>query len=214
MRPRSQGVDRPLRQDGWRLLAPSPIAYTPHSALPREMTARDIMHLVSVFGAAGKAATSCQVDLLELNMAHGYLLASFISPLTNQRTDDYGGSLENRLRFPLEVLDAVRETWQGPLMIRMCASDDVAGGLGLDDAVQIARQLKAHGADLIHPVMGQTIWESHPNYGRLFSVPASDRIRNEAGIATLVSGNIVTLDDANTVLAAGRGDLCLLDVGA
>jgi anthraniloyl-CoA monooxygenase len=211
MRPRSEGVDRPLRKGGWKLFAPSAIAYTPHAALPREMSARDIAHLVAVFSAAARAAMACAIDVLEVNMAHGYLLASFISPLTNQRRDEYGGSLANRMRFPLDVLRAVREAWRGPLMVRVSASDWMPGGIELDDAVEIAEILKASGADLIHAVMGQTVWESRPDYRRLFGVPASDRIRNEAGIPTLASGSITTMDDVNTILAAGRADLCVLD---
>jgi anthraniloyl-CoA monooxygenase len=211
MRPRSQGVDRPLRQAGWKLMAPSPIAYTPHSALPKEMTARDIAHRVALFAAAAQAAAGCWVDALELNFAHGYLLAGFISPLTNRRSDAYGGSLENRLRFPLEVLDAVRATWERPLLVRISASDWSEGGMTLDESVSIAGALKAHGCDLIHVVMGQTVWESRPDYQRLFGVPASDRIRNEASIPTIAAGNITTSDDVNTILAAGRGDLCELD---
>ena len=211
MRPRSKGVDRPLPRGGWKLLAPSPIGYTPHAALPRGMSIRDIAHLVNVFGAAARAVTSSGIDVLEIDMAHGYLLASFMSPLTNQRADEYGGSLENRMRFPLDVLRAVHQAWRGPLMIRISASDWMRGGIELDDAVEIARLLKAGGADLIHVVMGQTVWESRPDYRRLFGVPASDRIRNEAGIATLATGNIATTDDVNTILAAGRADLCWLD---
>jgi anthraniloyl-CoA monooxygenase len=214
MRPRAHGVDRPLREGGWKLIAPSPIAYTPHSALPGEMSPRDITHVVEVFGAASQAARNCGIDVLEVNMAHGYLLGSFISPLTNQRRDAYGGSDENRIRFPLAVIDAVRAAWQGPLMIRISASDWFPGGSQLDDAVAIASVLKAHGADMIHPVLGQTVWESRPDYRRLFGVPASDRIRNEVGIPTLASGNITTNDDVNTILAAGRADLCLLEPGA
>ncbi|TMF61309.1 MAG: hypothetical protein E6I16_04210 [Chloroflexi bacterium] len=212
MRPSSEGVDRPLLRGGWRLIAPSPIAYTPRAALPRAMAARDIAHIVKVFEASAQAAASCAVDLLELNMAHGYLLASFISPLANHRTDEYGGSLENRMRFPLQVLDAVRTGWPRPLMLRISASDWFPGGIDLDEAVEIGRLLKAHGADLIHPVMGQTVWESRADYRRLFGVPASDRIRNEAGIPTLASGYVSTSDDVNTILAAGRADLCLLDL--
>ena len=212
MRPRADGVDRPLLRGGWRLIAPSPIAYTPRAALPRAMAARDIAHIVKVFAATAQAAASCAVDLLELNMAHGYLLASFISPLANHRTDEYGGSLENRMRFPLQVLDVVRTAWPRPLMLRISASDWFPGGIDLDEAVEIGRLLKAHGADLIHPVMGQTVWESRADYRRLFGVPASDRIRNEAGIPTLASGYVSTSDDVNTILAAGRADLCLLDL--
>lgn len=214
MRPRSQGVDRPIRQGGWRLMAASPIAYTPHAALPKAMTGRDISHVVKVFAAAARAAAGCSVDALELNFAHGYLVAGFISPLTNRRTDEYGGPLENRMRFPLQVLDAVREGWERPLLIRMSASDWADGGLTADESVEIAAMLKAHGADLVHAVMGQTVWESRPDYRRLFAVPASDRIRNEAGIPTIASGNITTADDVNTILAAGRADLCVLELPA
>ncbi|HET9848628.1 MAG TPA: FAD-dependent monooxygenase [Candidatus Dormibacteraeota bacterium] len=211
MRPRAQGADRPL-PNGWKLLAPSAIAYTPRSTLPRAMSARDVAHLVTVFGAAARAAASSWVDVLDVNMAQGYLLASFISPLTNQRTDEFGGTFENRMRFPLAVLDAVRSAWLRPLVVRITAGDPLPEGADLDDAVAVATQLKAHGADLIYPVMGQTVWESRPDYRRLFGVPASDRIRNEAGIPTLAGGYISTADDVNTILAAGRADLCLLDI--
>ena len=214
MRPRSQGVDRPLRRGGWRLIAASPIAYTPHAALPKEMTSRDIAHVVKLFGAAAKAAAGCGLDALELNFAHGYLVAGFISPLTNRRTDEYGGSLENRIRFPLQVLDAVRAVWERPLLIRISASDWATGGTDLDESVSIGAKLKAHGCDLVHAVMGQTIWESRPDYRRLFGVPASDRIRNETGMPTIAAGNITTADDVNTILAAGRADLCVLELSA
>jgi anthraniloyl-CoA monooxygenase len=212
MQPSSQGVDRPLRRGGWRLIAAAPIAYTPHSALPKEMTSRDIEHAVKVFAAAAQAASRCEVDCLELNFAHGYLVAGFISPLTNPRADEYGGSLENRMRFPLQVLDAVRATWERPLLVRISASDWAEGGLDLDESVAIGAQLKAHGCHLVHVVMGQTIWESRPDYRRLFGVPASDRIRNEAAIPTIASGNITTADEVNTILAAGRADLCVLEL--
>jgi anthraniloyl-CoA monooxygenase len=211
MRPRSEGVDRPLRQGGWRLMAASPIAYSPHAALPKEMTGRDIAHVVKVFALAAKAAAGCGFDALELNFAHGYLVAGFISPLTNRRTDEYGGSLENRMRLPLAVLDLVRTTWERPLLVRISASDWAPGGSDLDEAVAIAALLKTHGCDLVHAVMGQTIWESRPDYRRLFGVPASDRIRNEAGIPTIATGSITTADDVNTILAAGRADLCHLE---
>ena len=207
--PRTVGVDRPLRSGGWKLLAPSAIAYAPHSPMPKAMTGRDMEHLVRIFASAALAVGSLGVDMIELNMAHGYLMASFISPLSNQRVDDYGGTLENRMRFPLQVLDAVRAAWQRPLMVRISASDWVPGGVDLDEAVEIARMLKAHGADVIHPVMGQTVWESRPDYRRQFGVPASDRIRNEARIPTLATGHITTTDEMNTILAAGRADLCV-----
>ena len=195
-------------------MAASPIAYTPHAALPKEMTTRDISHVVKVFAAAAQAAAGCWLDVLELNFAHGYLLAGFISPLTNRRNDAYGGSLEKRMRFPLEVLDAVRATWERPLLVRISASDWADGGTDLDESVAIATLLKAHGCDLVHVVMGQTIWESRPDYRRLFGVPASDRIRNEAGIPTIATGNVRTADDVNTILAAGRADLCVLELPA
>jgi anthraniloyl-CoA monooxygenase len=214
MRPRSQGVDRPLRKGGWRLMAASPIAYTPHAALPKEMTTRDIAHLVKVFATAAQAAARCGLDALELNFAHGYLLAGFISPLTNRRTDDYGGSLENRMRFPLQVLDAVGAAWERPLLVRISATDWAGGATDLDEAVSVAGLLKVHGCDLVHAVMGQTVWESRPDYRRLFGVPASDRIRNESGVPTMAAGNITTSDDVNTILAAGRADLCVLDLPA
>jgi anthraniloyl-CoA monooxygenase len=176
------------------------------------MTTHDISHTVKVFAAAAKAAAGCWLDAVELNFAHGYLIAGFISPLTNRRSDDYGGSLANRMRFPLQVLDAVRATWERPLLVRISASDWADGGTDLDEAVAIAALLKARGCDLVHVVMGQTIWESRPDYRRLFGVPASDRIRNEAGISTIATGNITTADDVNTILAAGRADLCVLEL--
>lgn len=210
-RPRREGVDRPLIHGGWKLLAPSGIAYTPRAPLPKTMTVQDMDHVVRLFASAARAAGACWVDALELNMAHGYLLASFLSPATNRRDDDFGGPLENRLRFPLQVLDAVRAEWPRALIVKLSASDWFAGGLDLDDAVAIAGVLKSHGADMIHPVMGQTTWEGRPDYRRLFAVPASDRIRNEVGIPTLAEGAIMTNDDANTVLAAGRADMCLME---
>lgn len=210
-RPRFQGVDRPLRWGGWPLVSASPIAYSPQARVPSELPRYAMPPLIDAFRAAAVAAAACAVDLLELNFAQGYLVASFISPLTNLRSDQYGGELHSRLRFPLEIFDAVRDLWQGPLMARISASDCVAGGNSVADAVLISRELKSHGCDLIHPVMGQTVLESKPDYGRLFGVPASDRIRNEAGIATLASGHITTADEVNTILAAGRADLCRLD---
>src|SRR6202011_6098281 len=153
--------------------------------LPKAMTERDISHVVKVFATAARAAAGCGLDALELNFAHGYLIAGFISPLTNRRSDEYGGSLENRMRFPVQVLDAVRASWERPLLVRISADDWAPGGIDPDEAVEIARLIKARGCDLIHAVMGQTVWESRPDYRRLFGVPARDRIRNEAGIPTI-----------------------------
>ncbi len=210
-RPAREGVDRPLRWGGWPLLAASPIPYTARSRVPCEMTEPDMQRVVEAFASAAGRAAECLVDVLELNFAQGYLLAGFISPLTNHRTDTYGGPLQNRMRFPLRVLDAVRQVWRGPLIVQITANDWAEGGTTLDDAVAIAALLKAHDCDLVHPVLGQTVCEARPDYSRLFGVPAADRIRNEAGIPTIASGNITTVDEVNTILAAGRADLCCLD---
>jgi len=211
MRPRREGIDRPLRQGGWPVRSASAIPYTPHGRVPRAMDAREMRNVIRQFVDAADLAERCGFDLLELNLAHGYLLASFLSPLSNQRTDDYGGSLADRMRFPLEVVGAVRARWTGPLAVKLSASDWMPAGFTLDDAVTVAAAMKQHGCDLIHAVMGQNVAESRPDYGRMFGVPAADRIRNEAEIATLAAGNITTADEVNTILAAGRADLCLLD---
>jgi len=210
-RPWSAGVDRPLRWGGWPLVSASALPYAPRARVPKELTLLDMRRVISAFEQAARIAGECSVDALELNFAHGYLLASFISPLTNRRLDEYGGDLQNRMRFPLQALDAVRVAWQGPIIVRLTASDWVDGGASLDDAVQIAQMLQLHGSDMVHPVLGQTVLESRPDYSRLFGVPASDQIRNEAGIPTLASGNITSADEINTILAAGRADLCWLD---
>jgi anthraniloyl-CoA monooxygenase len=150
--------------------------------------------------------------MLELHCAHGYLLSSFICPLTNQRTDEYGGSLDNRLRFPLEVFRALRAAWpqDRPISVRISAHDWAPGGNTPDDAIQIARQFKAAGADLIDVSSGQTTRLARPVYGRMYQTPFSDRIRNEVGIATVAVGNIFEPDHVNSIVAAGRADLCAL----
>jgi anthraniloyl-CoA monooxygenase len=150
--------------------------------------------------------------MLELHCAHGYLLASFISPLTNRRTDAYGGSLENRLRFPLEVFEALRGAWPDdrPMSVRLSATDWADGGITADDAVEIAQAFARHGCDLIDVSTGQTTPDSQPVYGRMFQTPFSDQIRNEAGLATMCVGNITSADQVNTILAAGRADLVAL----
>jgi len=162
------------------------------------------------FVAAARRAAAAGFDWLELHCAHGYLLSGFISPLTNRRTDDYGGSLENRLRYPLEVFRAVREVWLQhlPMSVRISAHDWVDGGITPDDAVQIARAFKAAGADLIDVSSGQVSVEQKPTYGRMYQTPFSDRIRNEAGIATMAVGAISEADHVNSIIAAGRADLC------
>jgi anthraniloyl-CoA monooxygenase len=165
------------------------------------------------FVQATRLAQAAGFDMLHLHFGHGYLLASFISPLTNRRTDDYGGSLENRLRFPLEIFDAVRAAWpvDKPISVAITASDWVEGGLDLDDAVVIARLLKAHGCDLVETLAGQTTLEANPTYGPGFLTLFSDWVRSKAGIATMVGGSLTTTDEVNTVLAAGRADLCIMN---
>lgn len=212
-RPRRSGVDRPLREGGWPLLAPSPLPYLPGGPVPRELAGRDLRLLREAFAAAAARAVTAGFDLLALDLAHGYLLGSFLSPLTNRRQDGYGGSPERRLRFPLEVVDAVRAAWPAdqPLAITLQADDCAPGGLGLDDAVTIAATLREHGCDLVQAASGWTVPADRPDYRRFYLVPASDRIRNEAGVATIAGGNLTTADDLSTILAAGRADLCLLD---
>jgi anthraniloyl-CoA monooxygenase len=150
--------------------------------------------------------------MVELHAAHGYLLSAFLTPLTNTRTDAYGGSLENRLRFPLEVFRAMRAVWpvDRPMAVRISAHDWVEGGNTADEAVEIARAFKAAGADLIDVSAGQTSTAAKPVYGRMFQTPFADRVRNEAGIATMAVGNITDFDQVNSILAAGRADLCAL----
>lgn len=167
----------------------------------------------SDFVRAARLAAEAGFDLLQLHLGHGYLLAGFLSPLTNQRADEYGGSLENRLRFPLELLAAVRAAWpeDKPLSVALTVSDCVAGGFELDEAVAVARILKAHGCDLIEVLAGQTTPEANPAYSPGFLTPFSDWLRSKAGLATLVGGNLTTTGEINTILAAGRADLCRLE---
>ena len=165
------------------------------------------------FARATTMAIDCGFDMIELHCGHGYLLSAFITPLTNRRTDDYGGSLENRLRFPLEIFAAMRARWpqDRPMSVRISATDWVAdGGIDGADAVAIARAFKAAGADIINVSAGQTSLSARPVYGRMFQTPFADRIRNEAGIATMAVGNITEIDHVNSIIAAGRADLCCL----
>jgi anthraniloyl-CoA monooxygenase len=213
-RPRRLGVDRPLREDAWPLLAPSAVAYTGRSEVPHPMSADTLRDVREDFVAATERAASAGVDLLEMDMGHGYLLASFLSPLTNRRSDHYGGDLENRIRYPLEVLDAVRAAWPSdrPLAVRLTTTDWAPGGFEVTEAVETARRLASRGCELVEVVAGQTVEHDRPEYGRFFLVPYSDRVRNEAEIPTVVGGGIATHDEVNTVLAAGRADLCILTV--
>jgi anthraniloyl-CoA monooxygenase len=210
-----KGIDEPLPDGNWPLISASPLPYLPHSQVPREMTRRDMDEVREAFVRATRWAVEAGFDLVELHLAHGYLLSSFISPLTNVRTDEYGGSLANRLRFPLEVVEAVREVWPGerPLSARISAHDWAPGGLVPDDAVEVARALQAAGCDIIDVSSGQTTAEARPVYGRMFQTPFSDQIRNELGLCTMAVGNITTADQINSILASGRADLCLLARG-
>jgi len=211
-RPRHQGIDRPLRQGGWTTLAASAVSYTPRGVAPRAMDGDDFTRIKAAFVTAAEMAVECGFDLLALDAGLGYLLAGFLSPLANRRADVYGGSLENRLRFPLEVAAAVRGAWPSdrPMALRLNAADGTVGGVTLDDAVLMAAAFRERGCDLVHPVLGQTTPDGWSDYGRAFGVPAADRVRNEAHVPALASGNITSADEVNTVVAAGRADLCLL----
>ena len=208
-----EGDSEPLPEGGWPLMSASPLPYFPdRSPVPREMTPDDMRKITAAFVTATRLAEGAGFDLLEIHMAHGYLLASFISPLTNTRNDEYGGSLEDRMRFPLAVFDACRHAWPAhkPMSVRISAVDWLPGGIEPQDAAGIAALLKAHGCDVVDVSAGQTVPEQRPRYGRLFQTSFSDRIRHEVGIATMAVGNISSYMDVNTIIAAGRADLCLL----
>src|SRR6266513_2413331 len=207
-----EGMDEPLPDGNWTIISASPLPYFPYSQVPKEMTPADMDEVKRDFVRAAQMSNDAGFDLLELHMAHGYLLASFISPLTNQRTDAYGGSLENRMRFPLEVFDAVRGAWPAhkPMSVRISATDWAGGGVTGDDAVVIARAFAEAGVDLVDVSTGQTVRDAQPVYGRMFQTPFSEQVRNEARVATMCVGNITTSDQVNTILAAGRADLVAL----
>ena len=209
-KPPWEGIDQPLDEGGWPLISASPLPYLPHSVVPRPMTREDMYRVISDFVAATRRAAEVGFDILELHAAHGYLLSSFLSPLTNLRTDDYGGSHENRARFPLEVFRAVRSVWPEarPVSVRLSAHDWFEGGNTPDDAAIFAAMFKDAGADLIDCSSGQVVKEEQPVYGRLFQTPFSDKIRNEIGVATIAVGAISEADHANSIIAAGRADLC------
>ena len=206
------GMDRPLEQGGWDVVSASPLPYFPDSQVPRELDRAAMDRIKADFVQAVQRGERCGFDMAELHCAHGYLLASFISPLTNQRTDEYGGSLANRLRFPLEVFAAMRAAWPAhkPMSVRISATDWADGGISGDDAVLIARAFGEAGVDLVDVSTGQTVRESQPVYGRMFQTPFSEQVRNEAEVATMCVGNITTPDQVNTILAAGRADLVAL----
>jgi anthraniloyl-CoA monooxygenase len=207
-----EGQDVPLEAGGWPVCGPSPFPYCDGMQVPREMTRDDMERVRGDFVRAAHMAVDADFDMLELHCAHGYLLSSFITPLTNRRADEYGGVLENRLRFPLEVFTAMRAVWpaERPMSVRISATDWVEGGVDGPQAVEIARAFHAAGTDIIHVSAGQTSPLARPVYGRMFQTPFSDRIRNEAGIPTIAVGNITEPDQVNAVIAAGRADLCAL----
>jgi anthraniloyl-CoA monooxygenase len=208
-----EGMDEPLPSgQNWSLLAPSALAYSPRNQVPRAMTRDDMDVVLEEFVSACRGAVEAGFDLLELHMAHGYLLSSFLSPVSNLRDDEYGGSLEARARFPLEVLDACRAVWpvDKPVSVRISATDWVAGGFSVDDAVALARTLSDHGCDIVDVSSGQVSPLEKPAFGRSYQTPFADRIRSEAGIPTIAVGAISSYDDVNTIICAGRADLCAL----
>lgn len=208
-----EGTDQPLKEANWPLVSASEQQYLPGiSQMARAATAEDLQRIKNDFVQATRAAAEAGFDWLELHCAHGYLLSSFISPLTNQREDEYGGSLENRCRYPLEVFAAIRAVWPAhkPISVRISAHDWVEGGIAPDDAVAIASLFKAAGADMIDCSSGQVSKQEKPVYGRMFQTPFADRIRNEAQIPTIAVGAIFEADHANSIIAAGRADLCAI----
>ncbi len=211
-----EGMDDPLPEGNWPVIGPSAAPYGPDSATPREANRADMDGIVADFVAATRRGAQAGFDLLELHCAHGYLLSSFLSPLANHRTDEYGGSLTNRLRFPLEVFDAVRAAWpaERPMIVRISATDWAPDGNTEHDAVEIARAFIAHGADAIDVSSGQVAKEEKPAFGRSYQTPFADRIRHEVaaatGTAVIAVGAIASYDDVNSILLAGRADLCAL----
>lgn len=207
-----EGTDEPLQDGNWPLVAASPIPYKPSGQTPRALTRAQLTDIREQFASAARRAARAGFDLLELHCAHGYLLSGFLSPLTNLRTDAYGGSLARRLRFPLEVFDAVRGAWpqEKPLTVRISATDWAEGGTTAQDAVEIARAFAAHGADAIDVSTGQVVADERPEFGRSYQTPFADRIRHEAGVPVIAVGAISSWDDVNSLILAGRTDLCAL----
>ena len=203
-------TDEPLATDNWPLIAASAVSFGPNNQIPTAMTRADMARVTAEFVQSTRYAIDAGFDWLELHCAHGYLLSSFITPLTNVRTDDYGGSLENRCRYPLEVFKAMRAAWPAnlPMSVRISAHDWAPGGNTDDDAVAIAHLFKAAGCDVIDVSSGQTTRAAKPVYGRMYQTPFADRIRNEVGIQTMAVGAISESDQVNSIIAAGRADLC------
>ena len=206
------GEQAPLSSGAWDIISASPIPYSASNPAPKEMTEADMEDVLNDFVMAAGRADKAGFDMLELHCAHGYLLNTFISPKTNIRSDDYGGSLENRLRYPLKVFETIREKWpeQKPISVRISATDWIEEGITPQDAVEIARAFKNIGCDILDVSSGQVVSEEKPEYGRLFQLPFSDRIRLEAEIPTMTVGNIQSYADANSIIASGRGDICVI----
>ncbi len=205
-----EGMDEPLASGNWPIVSASPIAYKPGSQTPRELSRKGMDLVIDDFRTATLRGLEAGFDMIEVHMAHGYLLASFLSPLTNVRTDEYGGELAARAKFPLEVLEAVRALWPAdkPLSVRISAIDWEEGGLTEEESVALAIMLKARGVDIVHVSTGQTTPNAKPVFGRMWQTRFSDRIRHEADVPTIAVGNIATGDQINTIIAAGRADLC------
>jgi anthraniloyl-CoA monooxygenase len=208
-----EGIDEPLADGNWEVVGPSAVPYSPANQVPRELSRAELDAITAEFVAAAEAGARAGFDLLELHCAHGYLLSSFLSPLSNHRTDSYGGSSANRLRYPLQVLDAVRAAWpaERPVSVRISATDWCEGGTDVADAVAIARAFAEHGADAIHVSTGQVVKDERPAFGRSYQTPYADRIRHEVGkplgVAVIAVGAISSYDDVNSILLAGRADL-------
>ncbi|HKD96118.1 MAG TPA: bifunctional salicylyl-CoA 5-hydroxylase/oxidoreductase, partial [Micromonosporaceae bacterium] len=208
-----EGIDDPLPDGNWPVVGPSALAYRPVNQVPRELTSADMTGIREQFVAAARRAADAGFDLLELHCAHGYLLSSFLSPLTNRRDDAYGGSLDNRLRYPLEVFDALRTVWPAgrPMSVRISATDWAPGGIDVGDAVEIARAFAARGVDAVDVSTGQVVSDERPAFGRSYQVPYADTIRRAVGgVAVIAVGAISSYDDVNSLLLAGRADLCAL----
>jgi anthraniloyl-CoA monooxygenase len=207
-----EGNEEPLPDGNWEVMAPSAFAFREGMQVPREMTRKDLAMVREQFVNATRMGARAGFDMLELHCAHGYLMSSFITPVSNRRTDEYGGSLENRLRFPIEVLSAMRAEWprERPMSVRISATDWTDDGISPDESVRIARAFVEAGADIIHVSAGQTTPKAKPIYGRMFQTPLSDRIRNEGRVKTIAVGNITDADQVNGIIASGRADLCAL----
>src|SRR4051794_37629617 len=208
-----EGMDEPLPTGNWDVVGPSAVPYSAANQVPRELSRAELDDITAEFVACAQAGARAGFDVLELHCAHGYLLSSFLSPLSNRRTDEYGGSLENRLRYPLEVFDAVWAAWPGerPMSVRISATDWCEGGTDVEDAVAIARAFAEHGADAIHVSTGQVVADELPAFGRSYQTPYADRIRHAVGVprgvAVIAVGAISSYDDVNSILLAGRADL-------